>query len=62
MGRQTGSHSVEQNEESYTFEDSYFEQNSSAQLGDDWDTMMDEFLDDYEDFSDVDFPARDDDF
>lgn len=49
----------ERNEESYLFDDSSFEPNPS-QLGDDWDTMMEEYMDEYEEFNDVGFPKLDD--
>ena len=46
--------------ESYSFDDSYIEPNS-GQLGEDWDTMMEEFFDEYEDFRDVNVPSSDED-
>jgi len=36
--------------------------NDSVYISEDWDTMMEEFYDDYEDFQDVDFPTLDDDY
>ncbi|MDH5545936.1 MAG: hypothetical protein OEZ43_10100 [Gammaproteobacteria bacterium] len=59
MGR-PGHANEEGYEESYSFEDSYFEP-TSGQLGEDWDTLMEEYFDDYEDFKDVNFPDSDDD-
>ena len=47
-------------EESYSFDDSYIEPRS-GQLGEDWDTMMEEFFDEYEDFRDINIPSSDDD-
>lgn len=35
---------------------------NSLHISDDWDTLMEDFLDDFEDYTDVDFPKPDDDF
>ncbi|MDH5377225.1 MAG: hypothetical protein OEX00_02745 [Gammaproteobacteria bacterium] len=61
---------IEQDEEVQpidTGDDSmYLEENfrdgESVYITEDWDTMMEEFYDDYEDFQDVDFPTLDDDY
>jgi len=47
-------------DENYRFEESYKEP-ASAQITDDWDTVMDDYYDEYEDFNDVDIPNVDDD-
>ncbi|MDH5229996.1 MAG: hypothetical protein OEZ58_06895 [Gammaproteobacteria bacterium] len=51
---------MERSDDSFFFDDGYREPNS-VHITEDWDTMMEEFYDDYEDFGDVDFPAVDDD-
>ncbi len=44
-------------------EDSFFlDADNDRDLGDDWDMAMDDFIDEYEDFQDIDFPSMDDDF
>jgi hypothetical protein len=57
----TTQHQNGQFEESYSFDDSHMEPNP-GQLGDDWDTMMEEYFDDYEDFRDIDMPSSDDEY
>ena len=49
------------------YEDSFFLEDmegepKSIYLDDDWDTMMEDFGDEYDEFNDIDFPTLDDDF
>jgi len=48
-------------DESFQFEESYKEP-VSIQITDDWDTVMDDYYDEYDDFNDIDLPHADDDF
>lgn len=50
-----------ESEESFFLDESYKEPNS-VHITEDWDTMMEDFYDDYEDFQDVDFPSPDEDY
>lgn len=35
---------------------------NSIHITDDWDTMMEDFIDDFDDYRDVNFPTTDDDY
>lgn len=39
----------------------YIEPNS-VHITDDWDTMIEDFIDDFDDYQDVNFPSADDDY
>lgn len=43
-------------EDSYMLDDQRYSEPMSVQITDDWDTMMEEYLDDIDDFGDMDFP------
>lgn len=42
-------------------EENVYREPISVHFSEDWDTLMEDFLDDFDDYQDVDFPAADDD-
>lgn len=49
-----------ESEDSFFFEESYKEP-ASVYITESWDTMMEEYYDEYDDFQDIDVPTPDDD-
>ena len=45
-----------------SMDDGVYREPNSLHISEDWDTLMEDFLDDFEDYTDVDFPTPDDDF
>ncbi len=45
-----------------SMEDGGYREPNSLHISDDWDTLMEDFLDDFEDYQDVDFPKPDEDY
>ena len=43
-------------------DDKPYKEPNSVHIGDDWDTMMEDFIDDFDDYQDVNFPNMDDDY
>ena len=43
-------------------DDKPYNEPNSVHIGDDWDTMMEDFIDDFDDYQDVSFPNVDDDY
>lgn len=39
-----------------------YKEPNSVHIGDDWDTMMEDFIDDFDDYQDLNFPSVDDDY
>lgn len=58
--QEVSSESAGVDEDSFFFEESYKEP-SSVYITENWDTMMEEYYDDYDDFHDIDMPTPDDD-
>jgi len=42
-------------------EDTQYKEPSSLHITEEWDTIMEDFLDDFDDYQDVNFPSSDDD-
>lgn len=45
-----------------SMDDHVYREPNSLYISEDWDTLMEDFLDDFEDYQDVDFPTPDEDF
>lgn len=43
-------------------DDKPYNEPNSVHIGDDWDTMIEDFIDDFDDYQDVNFPSIDDDY
>lgn len=48
-------------EEFIPMDDKVYREPSSVHLSEDWDTLMEDFLDDFDDYHDLDFPTPDED-
>ena len=44
-----------------SMDDSFYKEPNSVHISEDWDTIMEDFLDDFDDYQDVNFPRIDDD-
>jgi len=49
-------------DEMLSMDDKPYREPNSVHITDDWDTMMEDFLDDFDDYQDVNFPTTDDDY
>ncbi|MDX1811467.1 MAG: hypothetical protein R3240_05940 [Gammaproteobacteria bacterium] len=45
-----------------SMDDKTYREPNSVHISDEWDTLMEDFLDDFDDYTDVDFPSPDDEF
>jgi len=45
-----------------SMDDKTYREPNSVHITDDWDTLMEDFLDDFDDYNDIDFPSTDEDF
>ena len=45
-----------------SMDEHFYKEPNSVHISDDWDTLMEDFLDDFDDYNDLDFPDMDDDF
>ena len=43
-------------------DDKTFHEPNSVHLADDWNTSVEDFIDDFDDYQDLNFPAMDDDY
>lgn len=46
----------------FSMDDGAYREPNSLHISDEWDTLMEDFLDDFDDYNDIDFPSADDEF
>ncbi len=49
-------------EEAFSLDDKVYNEPNSVHISDDWDTIMEDFLDDFDDYQDFSMPNNDDDY
>ena len=49
-------------EEAVSMDDKTYREPSSVHISDEWDTIMEDFLDDFDDYQDMNLPSNDDDY
>ncbi|MDH3325658.1 MAG: hypothetical protein OEM38_02935 [Gammaproteobacteria bacterium] len=49
-------------EEAISMDDKVYREPNSVHISDDWDTIMEDFLDDFEDYQDTGLPPSNDDY
>jgi len=49
-------------EEAISMDDKMYREPNSVHISDDWDTIMEDFLDDFDDYQDINLPTNDDDY
>jgi len=49
-------------EEAVSMDDKLYREPSSVHISDEWDTVMEDFLDDFDDYQDMSFPINDEDY
>ena len=53
--------SHENQNEQFSMDEKPYHEPNSVHISEDWDTIMEDFLDDFDDYQDVNFPRIDDD-
>jgi len=61
MGRVCYKDGPQTEEEYKAAEDKTYNEPASVYITDDWDTAMEDFMDDFDDYQDINFPTSDDD-
>jgi len=62
MGRIYYQESTNESRDEYkSMDDKSYHEPNSVHIADDWDTMMEDFLDDFDDYQDINFPSGEDD-
>lgn len=46
--------------ELFSMDENFYKEPNSVHISDDWDTLMEDFLDDFDDYNDLNFPDLDD--
>jgi len=49
-------------EEAISMDDKTYREPNSVHISDDWDTIMEDFLDDFDDYQDLNMPTNDEDY